>query len=124
MGVQSGFVRKASRYCAFALSLLLASCGGGGGYGGGGGGMMGSYTIGGTVSNLASMQSVQLYLVPYEFLTVMANGSFTFSHLVSNGSYQVTVYMQPTGQTCTVANNGMVMVNGGSVMNVAVTCTP
>ncbi len=118
MGVQSGFVRKVSRYGVFAFSLLLAYCGGGGG------GMMGSYTIGGTVSNLASMQSVQLYLVPYEFLTVMANGSFTFSHLVSNGSYQVTVYMQPTGQTCTVANNGMVMVNGGSVMNVAVTCTP
>jgi hypothetical protein len=124
MGVQSGFVRKASRYCAFALSLLLASCGGGSPYGGGGGGMgMGSYTIGGMVSGLATGESVVLSLYFYPpNLTVSMNGSYTFPSSVPNGfTYLVTIVTSPMGKTCMVAN-GTGMVSSMNVTNVNVTC--
>src|SRR6266705_6112583 len=125
MGVQSGFVRKASRYCAFALSLLLASCGGDG-YGGGGGGMgMAIYSVGGTIMGLGAGKSVVLNLnSPGQNLTVSADGSFTFSsYPLQNGAlYTVTVAMQPAMQTCSVTNGGPAYVmNAMNVTNVAVT---
>jgi hypothetical protein len=55
--------------------------------------------------------------------SISANGSFTFSTAIAEGStYAVTVGTQPTDQTCTVANGSGTM-GGGNVTNVSVTCS-
>ena len=81
-----------------------------------------TYTIGGSVSGLASGQSVVLQNNGGDDNTVNANGAFTFATSINSGSaYAVTVLTQPTGQTCTVSNgSGTANAN---VSNVAVTCT-
>ncbi|WP_323696857.1 InlB B-repeat-containing protein [Thiorhodovibrio litoralis] len=81
-----------------------------------------TYSIGGTVSGLASDQSVALQNNAGDDKTVSANGAFTFDTNIASGeSYAVTVLTQPTGQTCTVSND-----SGSNVMadvsNVSVTC--
>jgi hypothetical protein len=126
MGVQSGFIRKASGYCAFALSLLLASCGGGSPYGGGGGGMgMGSYTIGGSVTGLAMGKTLvlhELYLM--QDVTIMATGVYAFSTPVATGAiYVVSVntMLSTTTQTCTVSNPSGT-VGMANITNVNVSC--
>lgn len=80
-----------------------------------------TYTIGGTVTGLASGQQVTLQNNSGNSLTVTANGTFNFATPVAyNGSYAVSVGTQPTGQTCTVTNGtGAVSVN---VTTVAVNC--
>jgi 6-phosphogluconolactonase (cycloisomerase 2 family) len=97
---------------------LLAGCGGGGGSN-----APPTYSIGGTVTGLAG-GTVVLQNSGLNNVSVSANGSFTFSNLISSGStYSVTVLTQPTApsQTCTVANaSGGVSAN---VTIVAVTCT-
>lgn len=51
-------------------------------------------------------------------------GSFTFPTPLADGTpYAVTVLIQPTGQTCTVAN-GTGTIAGADVTDVAVTCAP
>jgi uncharacterized repeat protein (TIGR03803 family) len=80
------------------------------------------YTVGGTVSGLASGQSLTLQDNGGDDLVVTANGSFTFSNPLTTGaSYAVTVLTQPSGQTCTVAN-GSGTVADSNITNVAVTC--
>jgi IPTL-CTERM motif len=81
-----------------------------------------SYTIGGSVSGLASGQSVVLQNNGGDNNTANANGAFTFATSINSGSaYAVTVLTQPTGQTCTVSNgSGTATAN---VTNVSVTCT-
>ncbi len=82
-----------------------------------------SYTVGGTVSGLAGSGLVLQNNVG-DNLAIAANGAFTFTTPLANGSaYAVTVLTQPgnQSQTCTVANpSGTVM--GANVSNVAVTC--
>jgi YVTN family beta-propeller protein len=83
-------------------SMCLAACGGGGGSG-----LAPSptYTIGGTLSGLASGQQVVLADNGADLLTLSANGAFTFmTPVTETGKYAVTVATQPPGQTCTVAN--------------------
>jgi 6-phosphogluconolactonase (cycloisomerase 2 family) len=109
-----------------ALSLLastLSACGGGGGK---------StpppppptqtFTVGGTVIGLTGSGLVLLNNGGNP-LPITANGTFTFTTAIANGStYAVTVQTQPTGpaQTCTVTNgNGTISAN---VANVTVTC--
>ncbi|WP_201066664.1 InlB B-repeat-containing protein, partial [Thiorhodovibrio winogradskyi] len=80
------------------------------------------YSIGGTVSGLASSQSVVLQNNGTDDKTVSASEAFTFDTAVASGSsYAVTVLTQPNGQTCTVSNG-----SGSNVMadvtDVAVTC--
>ena len=83
-----------------------------------------SYSIGGTVTGLASGKSVTLQNKATNS-TVITNptASFTFSTKIASGStYAVTVSTQPTGQTCTVSN-GSGTVATANVTNVAINCT-
>lgn len=91
---------------------------------GGGGGTGGPFTIGGTLTGLATGSSVVLQDNGADNLTVTTNGAFTFkTSIAKSGAFAVTVFTQPTnpGQTCTVAaGTGTVTAN---VTTVAVTCT-
>lgn len=78
-----------------------------------------TFNIGGSVSGLASGQSVVLQNNGGDDKTVSADGSFTFDTAVL-GAYDVTVLTDPAGQACTVtAGNGTATAD---VTNVAVTC--
>ena len=78
------------------------------------------YTIGGTVSGLTGTGLV-LQDNGGNNQALSASGSFTFSTAVASGAaYSVTVFTQPTGQSCTVSNgSGTASAN---VSNVQVTC--
>jgi len=83
-----------------------------------------TYTIGGTVSGLATGNSVVLQNNNVDDLTVTANGGFVFPVALDDGSsYAVTVVTQPDDpdQFCTVVN-GTGTISGGNVTNVDVTC--
>ena len=80
-----------------------------------------SYTIGGTVSGLIGTGLV-LQDNGGDNLTVSANGSFTFSNSVASGAaFSVTVFTQPAGQSCAVANGGGTA--NANVTNVQVACS-
>jgi hypothetical protein len=82
-----------------------------------------TYTVGGTVTGFTGAGLV-LQNNGSSNLTVSANAtSFTFATPVATGGvYSVTVFTQPAGENCTVANgNGTATAN---VANVSVTCTP
>jgi hypothetical protein len=82
------------------------------------------YTIGGTVSGLSGSGLV-LQSNAGDTLTVSANGPFTFATaLAAGGSYNVSVFTQPTApaQTCAVTQ-GVGTVPNGNVTNVVLTCT-
>jgi len=82
-----------------------------------------NYSVGGTVTNLASGDSVQLQDNGGDTLSVTANGSFTFAtKLASGSSYSVTISGQPTSpaQTCGVTNGSGTVT--GNVTNIAVDC--
>ena len=81
-----------------------------------------TFTIGGAVSGLAAGQQVTLNNNNIDPLTLTGDGPFTFANPVAfNGSYDVTVGTQPTGQTCDVssASGGAVTAN---VVGVAINC--
>ena len=107
-----------------SLALFVSGCGGGGG---GSGGATSpapkTFTIGGTLTGLASGVTVTLSNNETDKLTTSASGAFTFPTAVTqNGSYSVTVATQPTGQTCVVSNgtgSGVV----ANVTSVSVTCS-
>jgi len=83
-----------------------------------------SYTVGGTVSGYAGSGLV-LQNNNSDDLPVSANGTFSFSNAVADGSnYTVTVLTQPNNpnQICTVSN-GSDTVSGAVVSSVAVTCS-
>jgi hypothetical protein len=119
--------------CGFiVVALFLAGCGGGGG-----GGPSPAppspppppppppttYTVGGTVTGLTG--SVVLQNNGGSDLTVAANGAFTFTPALANGStYSVSVKTQPSApaQACTVSS-GTGTVSGSNVTGVTVTCT-
>jgi hypothetical protein len=108
----------AKPFAAGALVCLVA-CGGGGG---GGSGPQ-PFTVGGTVSGLASGDSVVLVDNGGDSTTVTSNTTFTFPvALVPGLQYAVTVGTQPVGQTCTVAAGSGVM-GYANITNVAVVCT-
>lgn len=78
------------------------------------------YTIGGTVSGLTG--SVLLQNNGTDNKAVSSDVAFTFSTALTEGSaYAVTVFTQPTGQTCTVTNSSGI-VDNVNVTNVAVAC--
>ena len=106
-------------------ALVLAACGGGGGGDfNGNPPPPGTFTVGGSLSGLASNTSVVLQNNGGNNLTVSANGAFTFSTSLATGAaYSVSVLTQPTGQTCTVSS-GSGTIASASVTNVAVLCTP
>jgi uncharacterized repeat protein (TIGR03803 family) len=84
------------------LQLMLTGCGGGNG---GGGTSTQTYTIGGTASGLASGTKVLLMDNGTDELTIAADGSFTFSKSLPNGStYQVMIQAEPGTQLCLVTS--------------------
>jgi hypothetical protein len=106
--------------CLAGPVLVLVGCGGSGG---GTTPPPVNYTIGGTVTNLAAGDGVQLQDNGGDTLIVTANGSFSFtSELVSGASYKVSISTQPTSpaQTCGITNaTGTATSN---VTSVAVDC--
>ena len=85
-----------------------------------GGDVVGTYSIGGTVSGLSG--TVVLVNNSGDDLTVSTNGSFTFDTLAAAGaSYYVTVSTNPSGQFCTVSNGSGIVV-ASNVTNVSVSC--
>ncbi|MCU0756020.1 MAG: M12 family metallo-peptidase, partial [Xanthomonadales bacterium] len=82
-----------------------------------------TYTVGGSVSGLASGRSVVLRnTVTGENLTRTATGSYAFTTRQATGAtYNVIVQTQPDEQTCTVANPGGT-VGTSNVTNVSVSC--
>ena len=86
------------------------------------GAYVGTHTIGGSVSGLASGQSVVLQNNAGDDLTVSTDGNFTFATEINSGTdYAVTVLTQPTGQTCTVTNGSGTNITA-DVTTVAVSC--
>lgn len=81
-----------------------------------------SYTVGGSLTGLASGQQVILKNNGGDALTLTANGSFTFATPVTGGSgYAVTVGTQPTAQTCTIGGGTGSGVSA-NVTSVAINC--
>lgn len=81
-----------------------------------------SFSVGGMVSGLTGTGLV-LQDNGGDNLAVGANGSFTFAQaLLSGATYAVTVLMQPTGQSCGVAN-GVGTVGLANITSVVVNCS-
>lgn len=81
----------------------------------------GTYSVGGTVSGLASGQSVVLQNNGSDDLTVGANGGFNFATEVdADTNYVVTVITQPASQSCAVSNGSGTAT--ADVTDVAVSC--
>ena len=104
------------------LALTLSSCGGG---------SSNSptcpndcpYTVGGTVTGLATGNSVVLLNNGGDPTTVSANTTFTFATpLAPFTQYAVTVGTQPAGQTCTVTGGSGTSSGTTDLTNVSVTC--
>ena len=80
------------------------------------------YTIGGTVSGLATGRQLILRNNGGNPLTVTTNGPFNFSVTQTTGtSYFVTVGTQPASQTCSISN-GSGNVTSANITSVSVTC--
>jgi 6-phosphogluconolactonase (cycloisomerase 2 family) len=135
-------------FTASALTLALAACGGGGGGGGGSnftpalipgsnsvppsGGNdaapdapsdSAKFTIGMTVSGLASGQQLTLQNNGGDSLVVSADGAFAFATAVAaGGSYDVTVGAQPTRQVCSVTSGSGTAITA-DVNTVSVSCS-
>lgn len=107
------------RVAAIALSVVagLAACGGEDP-------AKPSYTISVTVSGLVAGRTVVLRNNGGSDLPLSANGTANFGMALASGSaYAVTVFTQPAGQMCTVAN-GTGTVGSANVTNITVICTP
>jgi uncharacterized repeat protein (TIGR03803 family) len=82
-----------------------------------------SFTIGGTVTGLATGGQVTLQDNAADALTVSADGTFSFATPVAyNSSYAVTVGTEPLGQVCTASNASNSAIHA-NVASVAVTCS-
>jgi len=97
------------------LIMAISACGGGRS-------TPALYSVGGTLSGLASGANVVLQNSGGNDITVSANGNFRFSTSVANSiAYAVTVLTQPNGQTCAVTS-GSGTVGAANVTSVQVTC--
>ena len=82
-----------------------------------------AYTVGGSSFGLASGKSVTLLLNGASALTLTTNGAFTFPTTLPAGtSYSVTIAIQPTGQSCVVANGAGTNISD-DVGNVGISCS-
>jgi len=80
-----------------------------------------TYTVGGTVTGLASGQSMTLVNNGGNVKVVSGNGPFTFSTALTQGTnFSISIMSQPSGQTCNVSNGyGWIFSN---VTNIAINC--
>lgn len=102
-----------------AATVLLAGCHG----------STVTETVGGTVVGLQTAGTtgntpLQLQLNGANTITITNSGSFTFPTALDVGTtYLVSVYQQPEGETCSIANSvGILEENVGNVSSVVVTC--
>jgi subtilisin-like proprotein convertase family protein len=103
-----------------ALAFGLSGCKGGGTSGSPSGMPTVTYSVGGTVTGLTGAGLV-LRVNGAGNLAIAAGGSFAFASPIPAGTiYTVTVFAQPAGQTCTVANGSGTVT--APVTNIAVTC--
>ena len=81
-----------------------------------------TFAVGGTVSGLTS-SGLKLKLNNGTELAIVANQTaFSFpTQVVSGGTYLVTLFAQPAGQTCTLSNASGT-ISASPVSNVTVTC--
>jgi len=80
-----------------------------------------AYSVGGSVSGLTG-SGLELQINGADNLAVLADGPFTFAtQLTDTSSYTVTVFAQPSGQVCNVAN-GSGTIDGSNITNVEVVC--
>ncbi len=80
------------------------------------------FTVGGSVTGLATGKSVTLLNNLANSTPVSSNTSFTFSTPLATGaSYLVTIGTQPAGQICSVSN-GTGTIGTTNVNNISVTC--
>ena len=78
------------------------------------------FAIGGTTSGLTGTLVLQ-ESISGDALAVSSNAAFTFPKKApQGGSYAVSVYKQPVGQTCTVSSGSGMATN--DVTNIAVSC--
>lgn len=83
----------------------------------------GMFTLGGTLTGLATGQTVTLLDNGGNPITLSADGTFTFPGALNDGSaYAVTVGTQPNGQVCTVTRSSGAIASA-NVTNVLVSCT-
>jgi len=81
-----------------------------------------NFSAGGTVSGLATGQSVELLNLGADPQVVSTNGTFTFSPQADGTAYAATIGAQPVGQSCSIANGSGTLPGGTNVTNIAVTC--
>lgn len=81
-------------------------------------------TVGGSVTGLPSGITILLVDNGTNTISANANGSFTFDKKVPASSvYNVTLFTQPTGASCQVANGaGTVNLHGDGITNISVSC--
>jgi len=83
-----------------------------------------TYNIGGTLSGLATGNSLVLQNNGGDDLTITANGNFTFTTALDDESnYLASVLTSPTSpnQTCAITNNNGTLA-GSNITNITVTC--
>ena len=79
------------------------------------------FPIGGTVSGLGAGKTLKILNSGVEVFTTSTNGTFAFiTAIAENAAYSVSVFSQPKGQTCTVANPSGNAV--GIVRNIQIDC--
>ncbi len=79
-----------------------------------------TYTVGGSVSGIVG--TAILRNNGADDLSVSADGSFVFPiALADSTAYEVTIYTQPSGQTCAVSN-GSGTISSANITNVILTC--
>jgi len=81
-------------------------------------------TIGGTVTGLVGTGLVMQLNNPDTTEAIEDNGEFLFTDLIYTPEtyYDVTVFTQPEGQTCSVENGSGVMPSDGPVTDIVVSC--
>jgi hypothetical protein len=81
-----------------------------------------TFTVGGTITGLATGQSVVLQDNGGDNLTVSANGTFTFAtKLATGGTYAVTTFTQPSSGSCHLFERTGTVASG-PVTTVTATC--
>jgi hypothetical protein len=80
----------------------------------------GNFTLGGSVAGMLDGVYVTLLTNGGSPLTLIQNGMFQFPSIQSGSGYNVTVAIQPPGQTCTVENGSGVA--NGNINNLEIQC--
>lgn len=86
----------------------------------------GRFSVGGTVTGLATGDGLTLQNNGIDTLTLTGDGDFSFrTRLVDQTGFEVTILNQPEtpAQECLIAN-GNGRISGGDIRNVAITCFP